>query len=49
MKHAGKLREVPSTPDKQHLPKRSLVASYTVEEKGGFVWLFFGSRYLNVY
>jgi len=39
----GKVREVPSLPDQEHLPKRSLVPPYAVEEKGGFVWLFFGS------
>ncbi|KAF5837114.1 hypothetical protein DUNSADRAFT_4837 [Dunaliella salina] len=42
----GKVREVPSSPDQEHLPKRSLVPPYTVEEKGGFVWLFFGSSSL---
>jgi len=41
---AGRLREVPSTPDQEHLPKRPLVPAYPVEEKGGFIWLFFSSR-----
>ncbi|KAF5827662.1 hypothetical protein DUNSADRAFT_275 [Dunaliella salina] len=42
----GKLREVPSLSDKERLPKRQLVETYPVVEKGGFVWLFFGSKTL---
>lgn len=41
---AGRLTEVPSSVDQSRLPKRALVPAYAVEEKGGFVWLFFGSR-----
>lgn len=37
----GRLRDVPSA-EKGTWPKRPIVGSYAVEEKGGFVWLFFG-------
>eukprot|EP00983_Pelagomonas_calceolata_P115583 1160217-Pelagomonas_calceolata.AAC.2 len=40
----GKVREVPSLPDQERLPRRQLVETYPVAEKGGFVWLFFGSN-----
>ena len=42
----GKLRDVPAAADQSHLPKRPLVDAYPVQEKGGFVWLFFGSRWV---
>uniref|UniRef100_A0A7S0RGI2 Rieske domain-containing protein n=1 Tax=Chlamydomonas leiostraca TaxID=1034604 RepID=A0A7S0RGI2_9CHLO len=40
----GVLKEVPSSASQHHLPKRPLVEGYPVEERGGFVWLFFGSK-----
>ncbi|KAL6764272.1 hypothetical protein V8C86DRAFT_1683936 [Haematococcus lacustris] len=42
----GRLREVPSSADQRHLPRRPLVGAYPVEERGGFIWLFFGSSAL---
>eukprot|EP00882_Tetradesmus_deserticola_P000142 GHRQ01000160.1.p1 GENE.GHRQ01000160.1~~GHRQ01000160.1.p1 ORF type:complete len:682 (+),score=313.23 GHRQ01000160.1:310-2355(+) len=38
----GKLRDVPSATHGSW-PKRPLLGSYAVEERGGFVWLFYGS------
>ncbi|KAF6265516.1 hypothetical protein COO60DRAFT_1623882 [Scenedesmus sp. NREL 46B-D3] len=38
----GKLRDVPSAAHGSW-PKRPLLGSYAVEERGGFVWLFYGS------
>jgi len=38
----GRLSDVPSS-TKGGLPKRPLLDTYPVEEKGGFVWLYFGS------
>lgn len=44
---SGKLREVPSASSSTpSLPRRSLVDAYPVEEQGGFIWLFFGSKQL---
>ena len=39
----GKLRDVPSA-EHGSWPKRPLLGSYDVEERGGFVWLFYGNR-----
>ncbi|KAJ9516917.1 hypothetical protein QJQ45_027341, partial [Haematococcus lacustris] len=39
----GVLQDAPSS-SKGQLPKRSMVRTYPVEERGGFIWLFFGSR-----
>lgn len=39
----GKLRDVPSA-EHGSWPKRPLVGAYDVEERGGFVWLFYGSK-----
>ncbi|KAG2424769.1 hypothetical protein HXX76_014193 [Chlamydomonas incerta] len=39
----GQLEEVPSQAPEVAFPRRPLVASYPVEERGGFVWLFFGA------
>lgn len=44
----GRLTEVPSCEDGAHWPKRPLVDAYPVEERGGFVWLFFGSKEMPV-
>lgn len=43
----GKLGEVPSNSAGASYPKRSLVDAYSVEERGGFVWLFFGDKNLR--
>lgn len=43
----GKLREVPSASCSTALPQRQLVDAYPLEEKGGFIWLFFGSKHLH--
>ncbi|KAI8469290.1 MAG: hypothetical protein J3K34DRAFT_513670 [Monoraphidium minutum] len=37
----GRLRDVPSA-EPGAWPRRPLVGSYAVEERGGFVWLFYG-------
>jgi phenylpropionate dioxygenase-like ring-hydroxylating dioxygenase large terminal subunit len=39
----GRLKDVPAA-TKGALPKRPVVDTYHVEEKGGYVWLFFGSK-----
>ncbi|KAF8056873.1 ddmC [Scenedesmus sp. PABB004] len=41
----GHLRDVPSA-EPGRWPKRPLVSSYPVEERGGFVWLFWGDKRL---
>lgn len=43
---AGKLQDVPSQDPSTAFPSRPVVDSYPVEERGGFVWLFFGSKSL---
>lgn len=40
----GRLQEVPSQDASTAFPRRPVVDSYPVEERGGFVWLFFGSK-----
>ncbi|KAL6774148.1 hypothetical protein ACKKBG_A23935 [Auxenochlorella protothecoides x Auxenochlorella symbiontica] len=45
---AGALKDVPAAMNKGEWPKRSLMNVYDVEEKGGFVWLFYGSRRMPV-
>lgn len=40
----GKLRDVPAAESKGAWPRRQVVPSYPVAEKGGFVWLFNGSE-----
>ncbi|GFR49992.1 hypothetical protein Agub_g12138 [Astrephomene gubernaculifera] len=40
----GALEEVPSQQTHLAFPRRPLVDSYPVEERGGFVWLFFGAK-----
>ena len=35
------MQSVPSNNDNEKFPKRSLVKQFSIEEKGGFVWLFF--------
>lgn len=42
----GVLRDVPAATETDKWPHRSLADAYPVEEKGGFVWLFFGSKAL---
>ncbi|KAK9917944.1 hypothetical protein WJX75_009983 [Coccomyxa subellipsoidea] len=42
----GILRDVPAAETSEAWPHKPLVDSYPVEEKGGFVWLFFGSKSL---
>ncbi|KAF8066301.1 SAE2 [Scenedesmus sp. PABB004] len=37
----GRLRDVPSA-DRGSWPRRPLLGSYAVQERGGFVWLFYG-------
>jgi hypothetical protein len=41
-----RLQDVPSAEKEGSWPKRPIVGSFPVEEKGGFVWLFFGSKSL---
>jgi len=41
----GRLRDVPSA-EPGRWPKRPILESYPVEERGGFVWLFFGDARL---
>jgi phenylpropionate dioxygenase-like ring-hydroxylating dioxygenase large terminal subunit len=41
----GKLRDVPSA-EPGRWPKRPILDSYPIEERGGFVWLFFGDARL---
>ncbi|KAG2424757.1 hypothetical protein HYH02_015139 [Chlamydomonas schloesseri] len=40
----GQLEEVPSQAPEVAFPRRPLVNAYPVEERGGFVWLFFGAQ-----
>ncbi|EFJ51327.1 hypothetical protein VOLCADRAFT_88044 [Volvox carteri f. nagariensis] len=42
----GALEEVPSQSPEVGFPRRPVVDSYPVVERGGFVWLFFGSKSL---
>lgn len=42
----GTLHDVPAASNKGEWPKRPLLDAYPVEEKGGFVWLFYGSTKL---
>jgi phenylpropionate dioxygenase-like ring-hydroxylating dioxygenase large terminal subunit len=42
----GALHDVPAAANKGEWPKRSLMDSYPVIEKGGFIWLFYGSTKL---
>lgn len=42
----GRVRDVPAATVKGDWPKKPLVSSYDVVEKGGFVWLFNGSKSL---
>lgn len=41
----GKLQDVPSA-EPGRWPKRPIVSSYPVEERGGFIWLFWGDKSL---
>lgn len=38
----GRLRDVPALENRGEWPKRPIVPSYPVEEKGGFIWMFYG-------
>lgn len=40
----GMIAEIPSLPNGQSLPSNQVLDVYDVEEKCGFVWLFFGAR-----
>ncbi|GIL48718.1 hypothetical protein Vafri_5168 [Volvox africanus] len=40
----GVLEEVPSQGPELSFPRRPIVDAYPVEERGGFVWLFFGAK-----
>ena len=42
----GTLHDVPAAENKGEWPKRPLVDAHPVEEKGGFIWLFYGSKSL---
>lgn len=42
----GALHDVPAAANKGEWPKRSLMDAYPVVEKGGFIWLFYGSTKL---
>ena len=39
----GKVRNIPSIPLQHPLPQDQLISTFDIEEKSGFVWLFFGS------
>lgn len=39
----GHLRDVPAAEGSQHFPQRRIQPSFPVEERGGFIWLFYGS------
>jgi len=43
----GQIRDVPAAENKGEWPKRPLTDAYTVVEKGGFIWLFYGSNKLR--
>ncbi|KAL4425964.1 hypothetical protein ABPG75_009980 [Micractinium tetrahymenae] len=38
----GRLRDVPALENRGEWPKRPIVPSYPIQEKGGFIWLFYG-------
>ena len=40
----GVLRDVPAAEHPDEWPRKQLVESYPIEEKGGFVWLFYGKE-----
>ena len=40
----GRCHEIPSNPPNTPIPPRAKVTSYPVQEKYGFVWLFWGDR-----
>jgi phenylpropionate dioxygenase-like ring-hydroxylating dioxygenase large terminal subunit len=42
----GVLRDVPAAEHVGEWPQKQLVDAYPVQEKGGFVWLFYGSKSL---
>jgi len=42
----GALHDVPAAANKGEWPKRSLMDAYPVVDKGGFIWLFYGSSKL---
>ena len=39
----GHLKDVPAAESKGEWPKRQVVPVYDVEERGGFIWLWYGS------
>lgn len=39
----GRLRDVPAAEHKGEWPRRQVVPVYEVEERGGFIWLWYGS------
>ncbi|KAK9824593.1 hypothetical protein WJX72_011558 [[Myrmecia] bisecta] len=42
----GVLRDVPAAENAKEWPEKPLIDTYPVQEKGGFVWMFYGSRQL---
>ena len=44
----ARLQDVPAAEHKGEWPQRKLLDAYTIEEKCGFVWLFYGSKNLPV-
>jgi len=42
----GKLHDVPAAEEGESWPKRPLVSAFDIVERGGFVWLFYGSSSL---
>jgi phenylpropionate dioxygenase-like ring-hydroxylating dioxygenase large terminal subunit len=40
----GKIHHVPAAEHRGEWPKRQVVPIYDVEERGGFIWLWYGSR-----
>ncbi|CAK0786996.1 hypothetical protein CVIRNUC_010212 [Coccomyxa viridis] len=42
----GVLQDVPAAEHQKEWPRKQLVQSYPVKEKGGFIWLFYGPKTL---
>jgi len=40
----GRLRDVPAAETKGEWPHRPIVPAHSVEERGGFIWLFYGPK-----
>lgn len=40
----GFLQDVPALENGEKLPDKPMIDAYPVVEKGGFIWLFYGSK-----